>query len=137
MPRGYEIPTAIYSTAAEPEKGKFRRVGIDVAVHALWLAVSWALDEKNKDAERALDKFLLDWPFDFHLCTGAGDEVEAKIVKHIINLPASRERLRDFCGLDTSNLMRIAGAIQELLQKQNAGNTTPFSRNGLQKVRQF
>ena len=39
MPRGYEIPIAITSTTAEPEKGKFRRLGLDVAVNATWLAM--------------------------------------------------------------------------------------------------
>ena len=55
---------------------------------------------------------MLDWPFDFHLFEGTEEVVEEKIMKHIINLPASVERLRDFCGLDTGNLMRIAGQVQ-------------------------
>ena len=112
MPRGYEIPIAINSWTNEPEKGKFRRLGIDVVVNATWMALMWAVDEKNKDAECALDGLILDWPFDFHFCEGAEDEVEANIVKHIIKLPAATERLRDFCGLDSSNMMRIAGAVQ-------------------------
>ena len=67
MPRGYEIPIAITCTAAEPEKGKFRRLGHDVAVNASWLAMKWALDDDNKEAEHAPEKLMLDWPFDFHL----------------------------------------------------------------------
>ena len=42
VPRGYEIPIAINSRAVEPEKGKFRRLGIDVAVNAVWLAMTGA-----------------------------------------------------------------------------------------------
>ena len=37
VPRGYEIPIAINSLN-EPEKGKFKRLGIDVVVNATWLA---------------------------------------------------------------------------------------------------
>ena len=78
----------------------------------IWLAYMWAIDEGNEDALRALDKLVLDWPFDFHLVVGTGDQVEAQIMKHIINLPAATERMRHFCGLDSSNMMRIAGAVQ-------------------------
>ena len=112
VPRGYEIPIAITSKDAEPEKGKFRRLGLDVAVNATWLAMYWALREGNRQAEAALEKLMLDWPFDFHLFEGTEEVVEEMIMKHIINLPASVERLRDFCGLDTGNLMRIAGQVQ-------------------------
>ena len=75
MPKGYEIPIAIIS-ANEPEKGKFRRMGIDVAVNATWLAMMWALEEKNSDAERDLGQLMLDWPFDFYLFEGTEDEME-------------------------------------------------------------
>ena len=114
VPKGYEIPIAIIS-ANEPEKGKFRRMGFDVAGNTTWLAMVWALEEKNSDAERDLGQLMLDWPFDFYLFEGTEDEMEEKITKHIINLPAATERLRDFCGLDMSNLMRITGADQDLL----------------------
>ena len=125
MPRGFEIPIAIASREAEPEKGKFRRLGLDVAVNATWLAMKWALGEGNKEAEDALQKLMLDWPFDFHLFEGAEEDVEQQIMKHIINLPAATERVRDFCGLDTGNLMRIAGEVQELLRNQSTGKATP------------
>ena len=125
MPRGYEIPIAITSKAAEPEKGKFRRLGLDVAVNATWLAMKWALDEGNGQAEHALETLMLDWPFDFHLFEGTEEDIEEQIMKHIINLPAATERLRDFCGLDTGNLMRIAGEVQEHLRNQSTGKATP------------
>ena len=89
VPRGYEIPIAINSKTAEPEKGKFRRLGLDVAVNAAWLAMYWALDDGNKEAENALEKLMLDWPFDFHLFEGTEEEVEQQIMKQIINLPAT------------------------------------------------
>ena len=59
MPRGYEIPIAICSIDVEPEKGKFRRLGLDVAVNATWLAMKWALEDNNEAAEQALEKLML------------------------------------------------------------------------------
>ena len=78
MPRGYEIPIAIISSN-EPEKGKFKRLGIDVAVNATWLAMYLALGEGNKQPEADLENLILDWPFDFHLFDGTEDVVEEKI----------------------------------------------------------
>ena len=54
VPRGYEIPIAICSMV-EPEKGKFRRLGLDVAVNATWSAMTWALEDNNENAEQALE----------------------------------------------------------------------------------
>ena len=59
VPRGYEIPIAICSIDVEPEKGKFRRLGLDVAVNATWLAMKWALEDNNEAAEQALEKLML------------------------------------------------------------------------------
>ena len=84
MPRGYEIPIAINSKEAEPEKGKFRRLGLDVAANATWVAMKWALDEENKEAESGLENLILDRPFDFHIFEATDEEVEEKIAKHII-----------------------------------------------------
>ena len=56
---------------------------------------------------------------------GKSAEEGGEIAKHIINLPAATERLRNFCGLDMGNLMRIAGSVQNLLQKQSQSKTIP------------
>ena len=119
VPRGYEIQIAIITTGTEAEKGHFRRLGLDVVVNATWLAMKWALDSKDSDAEVALTALILDWPFDFILFEGM--EMEAQIMKHIINMPAATERLRDFCGLDQGNLMRIAAAVRTLIESQSPG----------------
>ena len=42
-----------------------------------------------------------------------------------MNLPAATQRLRDFCGLDSGNLMRIAGEVLDLLKNQSQGRATP------------
>ena len=83
------------------------------------VGVKWALDGNNAAAEQALENLMLDWPFDFHYFEGDDAQREEQIMKHIINLPAATERLRDFCGLDSTNLMRMAGEVCRLLQKQS------------------
>ena len=42
-------------------------------------------------------------------------------MKHIINMPAATERLRDFCGLDQGNLMRIAAEVRKVIVSQTPG----------------
>ena len=94
VPRGYEIQIAIVTTATEPPKGKFRRLGLDVVVNATWLAMKWALESGDRAAEEALSNLILDWPFDFILFEGGAETAEAQIMKHIINTPAAVERPR-------------------------------------------
>ena len=36
-------------------------------------------------------------------------------------MPAATERLRDFCGLDQGNLMRIAAEVRNLIKSENPG----------------
>ena len=111
VPRGYEIPIALTSTANDAEKGKFVRLGLDVAVNATWLALKWAIEEGPGSYEvvGALHKLITDWPFDFIFFEGNAEAQANDILKYIINLPAAVERMRDFCGLESANLMRITG----------------------------
>ena len=126
VPRGYEIQIAIVTTATEPPRGKFRRLGLDVVVNATWLAMKWALESGDRAAEAALSNLILDWPFDFILFDETEETTaEAQIMKHIINMPAATERLRDFCGLDQGNLMRIAAEVRKLIQSQTPGRVVP------------
>ena len=53
--RGYEIPICITDTAAVPELGNFKRLGMDCVVNAVWLAYYWATVEGNNDAVSALN----------------------------------------------------------------------------------
>ena len=39
--RGYEIPMCIIDPCVVPELGKFKRLGMDVVVGAVWLALLW------------------------------------------------------------------------------------------------
>ena len=51
----------------------------------------------------------------------AGTDPEAQIMKHIINMLAAIERLRDFCGLDQGNMMRIAAEVRKVIEGQTRG----------------
>ena len=42
-------------------------------------------------------------------------------MKHIINMPAATERLRDFCGLDQGNMMRVAAEVRNLIKNETPG----------------
>ena len=65
--RGFEIPIMLTSGFVKPDLGKFKRLGMDVVVNAVWLAYFWAKEEGNKEAATALETLILDWPFDFIL----------------------------------------------------------------------
>ena len=119
VPRGYEMQIAVVTTANEPTRGNFRRMSLDVVVNATWLAMKWAIESKDAVAEEALSNLITDWPFDFHLFEGA--DAELQIMKRIISLPAATERLRDFCGLDQGNLMRMAAEVRKVIHRETPG----------------
>lgn len=123
VPRGYNIPIPIHSADVEPEKGKFRRLGIDVAVNGTWLALCWVRQEGNEDAAEKLKKLSLDWPFDFIYFSGDEDEREEKMLKWMINMPAGIERLRTFCGMGGNNLIRFAALVRDMLTSKTPGKT--------------
>ena len=63
----------------------------------------WAIEDNDQAAKAALERLILNWPFDFHLCeSDAADsaEVEDKILQFMVNIPAETERLRDFFALE-------------------------------------
>ena len=81
--------------------------------------MKWALESGDRAAEEALSNLILDWPFDFILFEATTETTaEALIMKHIINMLAATERLRDFCGLDQGNLMRIAAEVRKVIESQ-------------------
>ena len=123
VPRGYNIPIAIHSADVEPQNGKFKRLGIDVAVNGTWLALCWARQEGNEDAADKLKKLILDWPFAFIYFSGDDDEREEKMLKWMINMPAGIERLRTFCGMGGNNLIRFAALVRDMLTSKTPGKT--------------
>ena len=50
----------ILSSFSDPDIGKFKRLGMDVVVNAVWLAYFWAKQEGSWDAVTALEGLILD-----------------------------------------------------------------------------
>ena len=112
---------AVVTTSTEPPNGKFRRLGLDAIVNAIWLAMEWARDSGDGVAQEALTNLILDWPFDFVLFAEAGATAEVQIMKHIINMLVATEHLHDFCGLDQGSLMRIAAEVHKFIGHESPG----------------
>ena len=112
--RGFEIPICITDLNTIPTPGEFKRLGMDVVVNAVWLALSWAIKEANATVVSQLKALILDWPMDFVLIEGSTpEEVEENKFKWAVNMSAAVERLQDFVGLENQNLMRIVAAAAE------------------------
>ena len=114
--RGFEIPICITDTGAVPELGRFKRLNMDVVVNAAWLGLFWAKTEKNDEVVSAIKNLILDWPMDFILIEGSTpDDIEENMFTWSVNMSAKVERLRDFLGLENSNMMRIVASAAEIV----------------------
>ena len=51
-----------------PDLGKFKRLGMDVVVNAVWLAYFWAKQEGSQEAVTALEALILDWAKILYCC---------------------------------------------------------------------
>ena len=117
--RGFEIPICITDTHAVPELGKFKRLGMDVVVCAAWLALLWAISEGSLEAVSALKHLILDWPMGFVFIGGSTpEEIDENMFKWSVNMSARVERLRDFVGLESNNMMRIVAAAAEIIRSK-------------------
>ena len=77
-------------------------------------------------AATALEGLILDWPFDFILIQGSStEEIEENKFKWSVNMTARVERLRDFIGLENSNLLRIVSRAADLTQAQTVAGRKP------------
>ena len=131
VPRGYHIPIALTSAATEPAKGEFRRLGMDAAVNGTWLAYKWAIEDGNESAKDALERLILNWPFDFHYFNAvdsAGRELEDRIMQFMVNIPLETERVRDFFGLEGKNLMMIVAKVRDLIRAQKLSKASPTAK---------
>ena len=124
--RGFEIPIRITTGFVKPDLGKFKRLGMDVVVNAVWLAYFWAKQEGAEEAATALETLILDWPFDFILIEGSSnEEIEVNTFKWSVNMSTRVERLRDFVGLENSNLLRIVARAADLVQAATVAHKKP------------
>ena len=72
--------------------------------------------EGNALAVSALKSLILDWPMDFVLISGSTpEELEENMFKWSVNMSAKVERLRDFVGLENTNMMRIVTKAAHIL----------------------
>ena len=121
--KGFEIPILVTQAAKAPEFGKFQRLGMDVVVNAVWLALYWAMEEQNHEAISALKKLILNWPMDFVMIQGnTPEEMEENMFKWSVNMSAKVERLRDFVGLENCNLLRIVAKTADIVKTKLGQN---------------
>ena len=120
--RGFEIPICLTAAEAVPELGHFQRLGMDVVVNAVWLAFYWAKLESDAKTVSAIQELILDWPMDFMLVEGSSPEqIDERKFLWGVNQCARVERLRDFIGLESSNLMRIVSQAAEFTKSKLTG----------------
>ena len=126
MKKSFEIPIYIADLQVVPALGSFKRLGMDVVVNAVWLAYHWAVSTVDAPAVSALEKLILDWPMDFILITGAtAVEIEEKKFTWVVNMSAKVERLRNFIGLENTNLLRIIMKAADIVKTKGGGNKKP------------
>ena len=129
--KGFEIPIMITNAAQNvvPQLGKFKRLGGDVVVNAIWLAYYWAKMEGNRAALAALENLILDWPFDFvHIAGNTTEEIDENKFKWGVNAAARHERLREFCGLQNSNMLRIVAKATEIVRGLSQAGAKPTAK---------
>ena len=124
--KGFEIPVLILEGFEIPEVGKFKRLGMCIVVNAVWLAYFWAKQEGNIEAATAIEELILDWPFDFiHIQGGSPEEIEVNKFKWGVNMTARHERLRDFMGLENTNLLLIVARAADFEREQTVSRGKP------------
>ena len=104
---------------------------MDVVVNAVWLAYYWLVSEQDSDrAVSALESLILDWPMDFVLITGeTAEEIEEKKFTYAVNMSAKVERLRNFIGLENTNLLRIVMKAADIVKTKGGGNKKPTAQS--------
>ena len=109
-----------------PSLATSRGLALDAVVNAVWLALYRAKTEKNEKAESALNKLILEWPLDFVWINGDTPEaVTENMFIWSVNFAAKAERLRNFVGLENTNLMRIVATAFDFVNTKLAGNNKP------------
>ena len=106
---------------------------MDAAVNGTWLAYKWAIEDKHQEAKAALERLILNLPFDFHLfqsdaADSAASKLEDKILQFMVSIPLQTERLRDFFGLEGKHLMMIVAKVREVIRMQKPSKAIPTPR---------
>ena len=93
----------------------------------------WAIDDNDQAAKAALERLILSDAVDFHLfqsdaAESAAPELEDKILQFMVNIPLETERLRDFFGLEGTNLMMIVAKVRDLIRMQKLSKASPSAK---------
>ena len=93
----------------------------------------WAIEDNDQAAKAALERLILNWPFDVHLfqsdaADSAAPNLEDKIMQFMVSIPLQTERLRDFFGLEGKNLLMIVAKVREVIRMQKPSKAIPNSR---------
>lgn len=132
-PATLHIPIVLTSRTELPQKGLFRRYGMDCAVNGVWLALYWAMLDAAasvdgaESAIEALERLILDWRFDFELFEVPAEtpnkeaKLEELIFAAVTNVPLQVGRQRDFFGLTDRSMMLICGEVRKLLKLGKVG----------------
>ena len=91
---------------------------MDGAVNAVWSAYYLAKVTNDDVAVASLTALILDWPMDFIKIEGDNaEEQQDNKFKWAINFSVKAERLRDFIGLEASNLLRIVAHAASIVSR--------------------
>ena len=116
--KGFEISIAVTNVSVIPELGKFERLAMDGAVNAVWSASYLAKVTNDDVAVASLTALILEWPMDFIKIEGDNaQEQQDNKFKWAINFSVKAERLRDFIGLEASNLLRIVAHAASIVNR--------------------
>ena len=103
------------------EPGEFKRLAMDVVGNVACLGVYFARLEQAEEVVSALKALILDWPMDFIFIEGHTPEIiKEKKFKWAVNMSAGIEKLRQHCGLEHMNVMRIVAAAAEFVRRSLA-----------------
>ena len=70
-----------------------------------------------------MKQLILDWPMTFVFIQGSTPaDVDENMFKWSVNMSAKVERLRDFVGLESNNMMRIVSTAAEFLRSKFVSN---------------
>ncbi len=131
-PRGRNIPIAILGLVA-PDKGQFRRYGLDHVVVAFWWAFGRALERlaadktsENYNRAHAFELLCLNAVFDFKSFSS-----EEEIMKDTFQFIEDTEELREHSGFSGFRKLLLVQWAFDLLKKK--GGKTPLH----QEIAQF
>jgi len=130
-PRGMNIPIACMCQTSAPEKLQMKRYGLDLVVCSFWLALAWAVEQKQTAQKEKLLDLACNCPFDFKYF-----RTEADVFLGAANLLESNELMREYFGFDSQSLVRVVMQTKKMLSsvpdgKSDAGSVSEYLRKNI------